>query len=221
MLPEDALVVLLHQSADYFQGLSTVIEDAFRGILVFILVNHLPKIICFPVEGVTEGGLELLFAPRGGVDSRDQVDGVLNSVGEGTATLLDEFEHHGGDPYLLRELGLGQSGDPPSVVQRMDFLRDTSWASFHLTKDTGNHYIGKMNDELINNPTDSTSTSWQNHQYLTREQVAEILQVTTRTVSEMTSKGIIVAIKLGTGKNSTTRYRKESLDAALKRLEGW
>jgi hypothetical protein len=51
--------------------------------------------------------------------------------------------------------------------------------------------------------------------------VAEILQVTTRTVSEMTSKGIIVAIKLGTGKNSTTRYRKESLDAALKRLEGW
>ena len=90
-----------------------------------------------------------------------------------------------------------------------------------MTKVTGNHYISNMNDELINNPTDSTSTSWQNHQYLTREQVAEILQVTTRTVSEMTSKGIIVAIKLGTGKNSTTRYRKESLDAALKRLEGW
>jgi excisionase family DNA binding protein len=149
------------------------------------------------------------------------VDGVLNSVGEGTATLLDEFEHHGGDPDLLRELSLGQSGDPPSVVQGMDFFGDTGWARFHLTKVTGNHYIDKMNDELNLNPTESASPGWQNQQYLTREQVAEILQVTTRTVSEMTSKGIIVAIKLGTGKNSTTRYRKESLDAALKRLEGW
>jgi len=89
VLPEDALVVLLHQGADYFQGPNAVIEDASRGILVFILANHLPEIICFFLEGVTEGGLELLFAPRGWVDSRDQVDGVLNSVGEGTATLLD------------------------------------------------------------------------------------------------------------------------------------
>lgn len=101
----------------------------------------------------------------------------------------------------------------PSRSARFDIL--------HLTKDTCIYYIGNMNDELNLNPTESASTGWQNQQYLTREQVAEILQVTTRTVSEMTSKGIIVAIKLGTGKNSTTRYRKESLDAALKRLEGW
>ena len=63
VLPEDTLVVPLHQSADQFQGVNAVIEDAFRGILVFILANHLPEIVCFPVEGVTEGGLELLFAP--------------------------------------------------------------------------------------------------------------------------------------------------------------
>ena len=78
-----------------------------------------------------------------------------------------------------------------------------------------------MNYDLNINPTESASTGWQNQQYLTREQVAEFLQVSTRTVSEMTTKGIIGAIKLGTGKNSTTRYRKESLEAALKRLEGW
>jgi hypothetical protein len=42
MFPEDALLFPLHESADYFQGLNTVIEDAFRGILVLILANHLP-----------------------------------------------------------------------------------------------------------------------------------------------------------------------------------
>ena len=54
VLPEDALVVLLHQSADYFQGLNAVIEDAFRGILVFVLANHLPERVGFGVEGVAE-----------------------------------------------------------------------------------------------------------------------------------------------------------------------
>ena len=52
MLPEDALVALLHQSADYFQGLNAVIEDAFRGILVFILANHLPEGVGLLVEWV-------------------------------------------------------------------------------------------------------------------------------------------------------------------------
>ena len=99
--------------------------------------------------------------------------------------------------------------------------RSAGFDILHLTKDTCIHYIGNMNDELNINPTESASTGWHNQQYLTREQVAEFLQVSTRTVSEMTTKGIIVAIKLGTGKNSTTRYRKESLEAALKRLEGW
>ena len=71
MLPEDALVALLHQSADYFQGLNAVIEDAFRGILVFVLANHLPKRVGFVVEGFAESGLKTLFAPRGRVNSRD------------------------------------------------------------------------------------------------------------------------------------------------------
>ena len=51
VLPEDALVVLLHQSADYFQSLNAVIEDAFRGILVFILANHLPEGVGLLIEG--------------------------------------------------------------------------------------------------------------------------------------------------------------------------
>jgi len=91
VLPEDALVVLLHQGADQFQGLNAVIEDAFRGILVFILANHLPEIICFLVEGVTEGGLELLFVPGKGVDPREQVDSVLGSVRERAAGLLNQL----------------------------------------------------------------------------------------------------------------------------------
>jgi len=218
VLPEDALVVLLHQGADQFQGLNTVIEDAFRGILVFILANHLPEIVCFPVEGVTEGGLKTLFAPRGGVDARDQVDGVLNPIGEGTATLLDEFEHHGGDSDLLRELGLGQSGDPPSVVQGMDFLGDTSWARFHLTKVTCNHYPSSSNMiGLSENHSSQEKPSW-DHAYLTREQVAEYLQISERKVSDMTTKGELPAVKLGIGRNASIRYRRSAVDEALLKM---
>ena len=52
VLPEDALVVLLHQGADQFQGLNAIIEDAFRGILVFILANHLPEGVGLLIEGM-------------------------------------------------------------------------------------------------------------------------------------------------------------------------
>jgi hypothetical protein len=41
------------------------------------------------VKWVAKCGLKLLFAPRGWVDSCNQVDGILDPVGEGTATLLD------------------------------------------------------------------------------------------------------------------------------------
>jgi len=125
----------------------------------------------------------------------------------------------------LGELFLCECGDLASGMKWVYFGRNPSRSAgfniLHLTKDTCIYYIGNMNDDLSINPTESASTGWHNQQYLTREQVAEFLQVSTRTVSEMTTKGIIVAIKLGTGKNSTTRYRKESLEAALKRLEGW
>ena len=153
------------------------------------------------------------------------MDSVLRSVGQGPTGLLNQFEHRGGDSDLLGELLLGESSDLAGGMKWVDFggnsSRSAGFGILHLTKDACIYYICNMNDELNLNPTESASTGWQNQPYLTREQVAEYLQVSTRTVSEMTTKGIIVAIKLGTGKNSTTRYRKESLEAALKRLEGW
>lgn len=153
------------------------------------------------------------------------MDSVLRSVGQGPTGLLNQFKHRGGDSDLLGELLLGESSDLAGGMKWVDFggnsSRSAGFGILHLTKDTCIYYIGNMNDDLSINPTESASTGWHNQQYLTREQVAEFLQVSTRTVSEMTTKGIIVAIKLGTGKNSTTRYRKESLEAALKRLEGW
>ena len=91
VFPKDTLLFPLHQSADYFQGPNAVIEDAFRGILVLVLANHLPEIICFLVEGVTEGGLELLFVPGKGVDTGEQVDSVLGSVRQIAAGLLNQL----------------------------------------------------------------------------------------------------------------------------------
>ena len=218
VLPEDTLVVPLHESADQFQGLNAVIEDAFRGILVFILANHLPERVGFVVEGFAEGGLKLLFAPRGWVDSCDKMDRIFNPIGEGTATLLDKFEHHGGDPDLLRELGLGQSGDPPRVVQRMNFLGDASWARFHLTKVTGNHYSSSSNMiTLSENHSFQEKPSWE-QAYLTREQVAEYLQISERKVSDMTTKGELPAVKLGIGRNATIRYRRSAVDEALLKM---
>ncbi len=169
--------------------------------------------------------MKLLLGPGEGIDPGEEVDGVLGAGGEGAPGLFDQFEEDRGDTDLFREVGLSEVGDLADGMEWMDFGWDPSgsagFVNLHLTKDTCIYYISNMNDELNLNPTESTSTGWQNQQYLTREQVAEFLQVSTRTVSEMTTKGIIVAIKLGTVKNSTTRYRKESLEAALKRLEGW
>ena len=167
---------------------------------------------------MTKGGLKLLFAPRGWVDSCDKMDGVLNPVGQGAATLLDKFEHHGGDADLLRELGLGQPGDPPSVVQGMDFVWDASWARFHLTKVTCNHYPSSSNMiTLSENHSFQEKPSWE-QAYLTREQVAEYLQISERKVSDMTTKGELPAVKLGIGRNASIRYRRSAVDEALLKM---
>jgi len=55
--------------------------------------------------------------------------------------------------------------------------------------------------------------------YLTREQVAEYLQVSERKVSDMTAKGELPAVKLGSGKNSSIRYRRTAVDEALLKLQ--
>ena len=163
--------------------------------------------------------MELFLGPREGIDPGEEVDGVLNSVGEGTATLLDEFEHHGGDPDLFRELGLGQSGDPPRVVQRMDFLGDAGWASLHLTKVTCNYYTSSNHMIGLNeNDSSQERPSW-DHAYLTREQVAEYLQISERKVSDMTTKGELPAVKLGTGRNASIRYRRSAVDEALLKMQ--
>ena len=170
------------------------------------------------VKWMTKGGLKLLFAPRGWVDSCDKMDGVLNPVGQGAATLLDKFEHHGGDADLLRELGLGQPGDPPSVVQGMDFVWDASWARFHLTKVTCNHYPSSSNMiTLSENHSFQEKPSWE-QAFLTREQVAEYLQISERKVSDMTTKGELPAVKLGIGRNASIRYRRSAVDEALLKM---
>ena len=170
------------------------------------------------VKWVAKCGLKLLFAPRGWVDSCDQMDGVPNPIGEGTATLLDEFEHHGRNPNPSRELGLGQTGDPPSVVQGMNFLGNTSWAGFHLTKVTCNYYTSSNHMIGLNiNDSSKEKPSW-DHAYLTREQVAEYLQISERKVSDMTTKGELPAVKLGIGRNASIRYRRSAVDEALLKM---
>ena len=147
------------------------------------------------------------------------MDRIFNPVGEGTARLLDEFEHHGGDADLLRELGLGQPGDPPSVVQGMDFFGDTGWAKFHLTKVTGTHYSSSSNMiTLSENHSWQEKPSWE-QAYLTREQVAEYLQISERKVSDMTAKGELPAVKLGIGRNASIRYRRSAVDEALLKMQ--
>jgi excisionase family DNA binding protein len=171
------------------------------------------------VKWMSKGGLKLLFAPRVWVDSCNQVDGILDPVSEGAAALLDEFEHHGRNPNPLRKLGLGQSRDPPGVVQGMDFLGDTSWTRFHLTKVTSNHYPSSSNMiGLSENHSSQEKPSW-DHAYLTREQVAEYLQISERKVSDMTTKGELPAVKLGTGRNASIRYRRSAVDEALLKMQ--
>ena len=90
---------------------------------------------------MAEGGLELLFVPRDRIDPGNQVNGILDAVGEGTTTLLDELKEHGGDTDALGELGLSHPSNPADVVQGVDLFGDTGWAGeFHLTKVTYNQY---------------------------------------------------------------------------------
>ena len=171
------------------------------------------------IKRMPKGRLKLLFAPRGGVDSCDQMDGVLNPIGEGTATLLDEFEHHGRSPNPSRELGLGQTRDPSSMMQGMDILGDAGWASLHLTKVTGNHYSSSNHMIGLNeNDSPQDKPSW-DQAYLTREQVAEYLQISERKVSDMTTKGELPAVKLGSGRNASIRYRRSAVDEALLKMQ--
>ena len=54
---------------------------------------------------------------------------------------------------------------------------------------------------------------------MTREQVAGYLQVSERKVSDMTARGELPAVKLGTGKNASIRYRRTAVDEALSKLQ--
>jgi hypothetical protein len=64
-----------------------------------------------------------------------------------------------------------------------------------------------------------TGGTWVDRQYMTRKQVAELFQISTRTVSELTARGVIVAVKLGGGRNAPVRYRRETLEETARKLE--
>jgi excisionase family DNA binding protein len=78
-----------------------------------------------------------------------------------------------------------------------------------------------MTMQVNSNPkTNSESTGYcQDQRYMTREQVAELFQISTRTVSELTARGVIIAVKLGGGRNAPVRYRRETLEETAKKLE--
>jgi len=71
----------------------------------------------------------------------------------------------------------------------------------------------------LNSQTRTESTSSHNRDYLTREQVADLLQVCTRTISDMTAKGVIIAIKMGSGRNSSVRYSRDTLENSIRKME--
>jgi excisionase family DNA binding protein len=78
-----------------------------------------------------------------------------------------------------------------------------------------------MTMQVNSNPKTQTENSgeWRDQQYMTREQVAELFQISTRTVSELTARGVIIAVKLGGGRNAPVRYRRETLEETAKKLE--
>jgi excisionase family DNA binding protein len=78
-----------------------------------------------------------------------------------------------------------------------------------------------MTMQVNSNPKTRTETggTWVHRQYMTREQVAELFQISTRTVSELTARGVIVAVKLGGGRNAPVRYRRETLEETARKLE--
>ena len=49
--------------------------------------------------------------------------------------------------------------------------------------------------------------------------MADLFQISTRTVSELTARGVIIAVKLGGGRNAPVRYRRETLEETAKKLE--
>ena len=84
--------------------------------------------------------MELLLGPGEGIDSGEEVDGVLSALGEGAPGLFDQFEEDRGDADLLGEVGLGEAGDLADGMEWMDFGWDPSgsaaFINLHLTKDT-------------------------------------------------------------------------------------
>ena len=78
-----------------------------------------------------------------------------------------------------------------------------------------------MTMQVNSNPKTSSESTSHSHdrQYMTREQVAELFQISTRTVSELTARGVIIAVKLGGGRNAPVRYRRETLEETAKKLE--
>ena len=101
----------------------------------------------------------------------------------------------------------------------MDLFGDTGWAGgFHLTKVTYNQYTSSNN--MIGSGENYSAHgghSW-DQAYLTREQVAEYLQISERKVSLMTHKGELPAVKLGSGRNAAIRYRRSAVDDALMQM---
>jgi len=53
---------------------------------------------------------------------------------------------------------------------------------------------------------------------MTREQVADYLQVSERKVSMMTQRGELPAVKLGLAKKAAIRYRCSAVDDALQQM---
>ena len=88
--------------------------------------------------------MELLLGPGEGIDSGEEVDGVLGAWGEGTPGLFDKFEEDRGDTDLFREVSLGEAGDLADGMEWVDFGWDPSGSAgftrIHLTKDTCNLY---------------------------------------------------------------------------------
>ena len=152
------------------------------------------------------------------------MDGVLGAWGEGAPGLFDQFEEDRGDTDLFREVGLSEAGDLADIVEGMWVLWECRCRLFlfHLTKLRVSAILSiTMTMHVNSNPKTRTENSgeWRDQQYMTREQVAELFQISTRTVSELTARGVIIAVKLGGGRNAPVRYRRETLEETAKKLE--
>lgn len=168
--------------------------------------------------------MQLFLGPGEGIDAGEEVDGVLGACGEGTPGLFDQFEEDRGDTDLLGKILLRQAGDLPGVVKGMRVFRECSCRLylFHLTRLRVSTILSiTMTMQVNSNPKTRTENSgeWRDQQYMTREQVAELFQISTRTVSELTARGVIIAVKLGGGRNAPVRYRRETLEETARKLE--